>query len=70
MDRVLFTITPRYNGWEVRDELRSRDWFSVRQEAVVSADTMACARHCLTGLPTGVLIDDADGNRVVCAQHG
>ncbi|HEY5971835.1 MAG TPA: hypothetical protein VIT22_07650 [Pseudoxanthomonas sp.] len=70
MDRVLFTITPSYNGWQVRDELRNRDWFAVREDAVMSADTMAYARHALTGNPTGVLIDDEEGHRTLCAQHG
>ena len=70
MERLLFTISPAYNGWQVRDELRNRDWFALRQDAVVAADTLAYARHTLTGTPTGVLIDNRDGEPVLCAQHG
>ncbi len=70
MDRALFTVTPRYRGWRVRDELRDRDWFAQRHEAVIAADTLAYARYRLSGQPTGVVIDDWRGEPVLCAMHG
>jgi hypothetical protein len=45
-------------------------WFALRHDAVISADTLARARHCLTGQPTGVWIDDPQGPPVLYAQHG
>lgn len=70
MQRILFTITPSYNGWQLRDELRNRDWFALRQDALVAADTMAYARHALTGIPTGVMLEDRSGGPVICVEHG
>ncbi|HYM86254.1 MAG TPA: hypothetical protein VET30_05900 [Pseudoxanthomonas sp.] len=70
MERVLFTISPRYNGWQVRDELRDRDWFTQLEDAVASADTLAQARHALTGKSTGVLVDVGDGDTVLRVRHG
>lgn len=70
MDRVQFTIAPLYNGWQVRDGLRNRDWFVVLDDAVASANTMALALHALTGRPTGVLIDNGNGQPRVCGEHG
>ena len=70
MERILFTISPVYNGWQVRDELRSRDWFEQLEDAVASADTLAQARHVLTGKSTGVLVDVGDGDTVMRARHG
>ncbi len=70
MERILFTISPVYNGWHVRDELRNRDWFEQLEDAVASADTLAQARHALTGSSTGVLVDVGDGDTVMRARHG
>lgn len=70
MQRILFTISPSYNGWELRDELRNRDWFDQCQDALIAADKMACARHELTGVPTGVMLDDRTGEPMICATHG
>ena len=70
MERILFTISPVYNGWQVRDELRSRDWFELLEDAVASANTLAQARHALTGSRTGVLIDVGAGDAVMRARHG
>lgn len=70
MERVLFTISPLYNGWQVRDELRDRDWFEQLEDAVASADTLAQARHALTGNSTGVLVDVGDGDAIMRARHG
>ena len=70
MERILFTISPVYNGWQVRDELRNRDWFEQLEDAVASADTLAQARHALTGSSTGVLVDVGDGDTVMRARHG
>ncbi|MET1161283.1 MAG: hypothetical protein ABWY48_02000 [Pseudoxanthomonas sp.] len=70
MQRVLFTITPSYNGWQVRDELRNRDWFEQLEDAVDSADTLAHTRHVLTGHATGVLLEIGDGERILHTRHG
>ena len=71
MQRVQFTISPSYNGWQLRDELRNRDWFARRDDALQAADTMAGARHALTGIPTAVVIEDGTGKPpVLCVQHG
>ena len=70
MERILFTISSVYNGWQVRDELRSRDWFEQLDDAVASADTLAQARHALTGRCTGVLVDVGEGDVVMHARHG
>ena len=70
MERILFTISPVYNGWQVRDELRNRDWFEQLEDAVVSADILAQARHALTGNRTGVLVDVGEGDAVMRARHG
>lgn len=70
MERILFTISPVYNGWQVRDELRNRDWFEQLEDAVASADTLAQARHALTGSSTGVLVDVGEGEAVMRARHG
>ncbi|MGH8025842.1 MAG: hypothetical protein ACREO0_03845 [Pseudoxanthomonas sp.] len=70
MQRVLFTITPSYNGWQVRDELRNRDWFEQLEDAVASADTLALARYALTGRSTGVLVEMGQGDTVLHARHG
>ena len=70
VDRVQFTIAPLYNGWQVRDELRNRDWFEQLEDAVASADTLAQARHALTGSSTGVLVDVGEGEAVMRARHG
>ncbi len=70
MQRILFTITPSYNGWRVRDELRSRDWFERLEDAVASANTLAQARYALTGTPTGVMVDDGKITPVLHRRHG
>jgi hypothetical protein len=70
MERILFTISPVYNGWQVRDELRNRDWFEQLEDAVASADTLAQARHVLTGMSTGVLVDVGEGDAVMRTRHG
>ena len=70
MERILFTISPVYSGWQVRDELRNRDWFEQLEDAVASADTLAQARHALTGNRTGVLVDVGEGDAVMRARHG
>ncbi len=70
MERILFTISPAYNGWQVRDELRSRDWFEQLEDALVSADTLAHARHALTGRRTGVLVDVGVDDAVMRIRHG
>lgn len=70
MDRVLFTISPRYNGWQVRDELRDRDWFTGLEAAVASASIPAQARHALTGQATGVLVQVGEGEGFVRVRHG
>lgn len=68
MERILFTVSPVYNGWQVRDELRNRDWFEQLEDAVASADTQA--RHALTGNGTGVLVDVGEGDAIMRARHG
>ena len=71
MARVLFTVAPSYNGWQLRDEWRNRDWFAQRDDALIAADTMAGARHALTGIPTAVVMDEGVGKPpVLCATHG
>ena len=70
MERILFTLSPIYNGWQVRDELRNRDWFEQLEDALASADTLASARHALTGNRTGVLVDVGEGDAVMRARHG
>jgi hypothetical protein len=70
MQRVLFTIAARYNGWQVRDELRNRDWFEELEDAVASANTLAHTRHLLTGHATGVLVEVGQGDTVMRAEHG
>ena len=70
MQRVLFTITASYNGWQVRDELRNRDWFEQLEDAVASASTLAQARYQLTGNSTGVLVEVGQGDTVMRVRHG
>lgn len=70
MERILFIISPVYNGWQVRDELRNRDWFEQLEDAVASANTLAQARHALTGIGTGVLVDVGEGDTIMRARHG
>ena len=71
MERVQFTISPSYNGWQLRDELRNRDWFALREDALLAADPMAGARHALTGTPTAVVVEDGTGKPpVFCTLHG
>lgn len=70
MQRVLFTITASYNGWQVRDELRNRDWFEQLEDAVASANTLAQTRYALTGHSTGVLVEAAEGDTVMRILHG
>ena len=70
MDRVRFTVAPLYNGWQVSDELRNRDWFVRREDAVKAADTLAQALHALTGKPTGIVVDDGAGGQDECGFHG
>ncbi len=70
MERLLFTISPRYNGWQVRDEARNRDWFSGLDEAVASADALAQCRYALTGCSTGVLVQVGEDETVMRARHG
>lgn len=70
VDRVQFTIAPLYNGWQVRDELRNRDWCVRLEDAVTAADTLAQALHALTGKPTGIVIDDGTGVQTECGLHG
>ena len=70
VERLLFTISPRYNGWQVRDELRDRDWFAELEPAVASASTLAQLRHALTGHCTGVLVQLGDDEAVLRVRHG
>jgi len=70
VERVLFTISPRYNGWQVRDELRNRDWFEELEQAVASASTLAQLRHSLTGRATGVLVQVGEDVAVMRVRHG
>jgi hypothetical protein len=70
MQRVLFTITASYNGWQVRDELRNRDWFEQLEDAVASANTLAHTRHILTGHATGVMVETGHGDTVLRVCHG
>ncbi len=71
MQRVQFTISPSYNGWQLRDELRNRDWFAQMDDALVAADTMAGARHALTGIPTAVVLEEGAGRpSVLYVVHG
>lgn len=70
MDRVKFTVAPLYNGWQVRDELRNRDWCVRLEDAVIAADTLAQALHALTGTPTGIVIEDGSGLQTECRRHG
>ncbi|MEO6104016.1 MAG: hypothetical protein ABIP44_10310 [Pseudoxanthomonas sp.] len=70
MERILFTISPVYNGWQVRDELRNRDWFEQLEEAVASADALAEARYALTGHLTCVLVDVGEGDAIMRSRHG
>ena len=70
MERLLFTISPRYNGWQVRDDLRNRDWFDDLEKAVASASTLAQLRHALTGRCTGVLVQLGDDEAVLRVRHG
>ena len=70
VDRVKFTVAPLYNGWQVRDELRNRDWCVRLEDAVTAADTLAQALHALTGTPTGIVIDDGNGQQTECGLHG
>jgi hypothetical protein len=70
VERVKFTIAPLYNGWQVRDELRNRDWCVRLEDAVAAADTLAQALHALTGKPTRTVIDDGTGRQRECGRHG
>jgi len=70
MQRILFTIGASYNGWQVRDELRNRDWFEQLEDAVASANTLAHTRHVLTGHATGVLVEIGQGDTVMRVRHG
>ena len=70
VQRILFTISPVYNGWQVRDELRNRDWFEQLEDALASADTLAQARHALTGARTRLLVDVGEGDTVMRIRHG
>lgn len=70
MDRVKFTIAPLYNGWQVCDELRNRDWCAQLEDAVIAADTLAQALHALTGRPTRIVIDDGNGQLTEYGVHG
>ena len=70
MDRMDFTIEPLYNGWQVRDGLRNRDWCARLEDAVAAADTLAHALHALTGARTGIVIDDGHGVQTECGVHG
>ena len=70
VERVNFTVGPLYNGWQVRDALRNRDWCAQLEDAVIAADTLAQALHALTGKPTGTVIDDGNGQQIQCGLHG
>lgn len=70
MERIRFTITPLYNGWRVRDGLRDRDWFERLEEAVAAADTLAQARHALTGNATAVVVEQEGASPVLLQEHG
>ena len=70
MERLLFTISPRYNGWQVRDEVRNRDWFSALDEAVAAASSLAQVRYALTGCATGVLVQVGADETVMRVRHG
>ena len=54
----------------MRDELRNRDWFEQLEDALASADTLAQARHALTGNSTGVLVDVGEGDAVMRIRYG
>lgn len=70
MERLLFTISPHYNGWQVRDDVRNRDWFSGLDEAVAAASTLAQLRYALTGCSTGVLVQVGEDETVMRVRHG
>lgn len=70
MQTVLFTVSPVYNGWQVHDELRRRDWYEQLEDAVVSAGTLAQLRYALTGQPTAVVVSTSDGEAVIRQRHG
>ena len=42
-------------------------WFEQLEDALASADTLAQARHALTGARTGVLVDVGEGDTVIGA---
>ena len=70
MDRMQSTIAPLYNGWQVRDELRNRNWCMRLEDAVTAADTLVQALHALTGKPIGIVIDDDTCVQTECGLHG
>lgn len=70
VEHVLFTISPLYNGWQVRDELRDRagsnNW-EMRWYRPIPCG------HALTEIPTGVLVGLGVGVRcrtVMGGGHG
>lgn len=70
MQQARFTITPYYNGWRVDDGLRDRDWFECLEDAIASADTLAQARHALTGVATTVVVVDGVAEPQLMRRHG
>lgn len=70
MKRLMFTIVSSTSGWQLYEGDEGRFWFARRDDALTTADIMACAAHEQRGIPTGVLVDMAGRESVMVVAHG
>lgn len=70
MQRVLFTIAARDQGWQLYEGEQGRFWFSDRSEALQRASVIAASLHRQHGIRTAVVMDMAGREAVVVSRHG
>lgn len=70
MQRLMFTIVPAGDGWQLFEGHEGRQWFARREQALETADLMAASLHEHHGIPTAVIIDMAGRESVMVGCHG
>jgi hypothetical protein len=71
MNRLLYTVSPAHDGWQLCEHGERRNWFPDKRTALLAADQLAHLRHEGTGRPTGVKVQmSLDGDWVMIGSRG
>ncbi|SEM07976.1 hypothetical protein SAMN05428989_2989 [Pseudoxanthomonas sp. GM95] len=70
MQRVLFTISARDQGWQLYEGEQGRFWFNDRAEALHTAGVIANNLHLQHGIRSAVIMDMAGREAVLVSRHG